>query len=439
MADILKTFIDETGYLAALRRANMTREARNVNKLLFDAYQSQLVSIQEFLEGISNLRASGGREGEARATAEGAVQIMSVHAAKGLEFPIVVIGDINYDSPGRGNMLIDPELGLLFNLSNEEDRAAMYQMGQGREKAQAEAESSRLLYVAATRAEEMLLLSGCARLTSKDKLSSRGWLKDLGQAVDFSTCDFSEYDEAGDRALPYALQAEGIPISLTLYEPAYQTSQIEKPAATDDTTTETAVPPPLLAPITPISTDPDPLEPEMPGRVWQIVPTTSRPAAPAWLIGSLVHEALAVWRFPESDFERWLESRARGYGLADRQQLNGAVMETTRLLNRFRQHALFREMDTAERQLHEVPYHRQQDGRVERGIIDALYLRGGRWTVVDFKTDRLRSRADRERAIVQYEAQVGRYGTAVKQLLGQSPRLLLCFLNDAGYIQLEHL
>jgi hypothetical protein len=42
----------------------------------------------------------------------------------------------------------------------------------------------------------------------------------------------------------------------------------------------------------------------------RVVPTVAHPHAPAWLIGSLVHEALAGWLFPGFGFELWAEACA---------------------------------------------------------------------------------------------------------------------------------
>ena len=112
-----------------------------------------------------------------------------------------------------------------------------------------------------------------------------------------------------------------------------------------------------------------------------------------------VHEALAAWRFPGSGFEGWARARALGCGLTDPRQVADAVRQAGRLLHRFRTHQLAREMAGADRCLHEVPYSIEVDGRVESGIIDTLYLREGVWTLVEFKTDRIRDEADLERLL----------------------------------------
>jgi len=177
-----------------------------------------------------------------------------------------------------------------------------------------------------------------------------------------------------------------------------------------------------------------------PQRVWRVAPAVKRPRAPAWVVGSLVHEALAAWRFPDSDgLAHWAEARARGYGITDRHQLADAVRQSQRLLGRFQAHALFREMDTADRRLHETPYTLVVDEAVDHGIIDALYLRDGVWTIVEFKTDRVRDMTGLEKLLVEqgYLAQAQRYVTAMERLLGQRPRSVLCMLNLDGAVYLH--
>ena len=52
-----------------------------------------------------------------RREAEGAVQLMTVHKAKGLEFPLVVIADAAYQPPSWGSaILLDEKLGMLLGL-----------------------------------------------------------------------------------------------------------------------------------------------------------------------------------------------------------------------------------------------------------------------------------------------------------------------------------
>ena len=255
------------------------------------------------------------------------------------------------------------------------------------------------------------------------------------------------YDPEGSRAHRLDLQAGSTPVACTIYEPGYlwdhrpREKEIEPEAAM-------TVPPPLLAPVLPEMEQVDERVAEQDRipvqRVWRVVPAVKRPRAPAWVIGSLVHEALASWRFPadpDLDFERWGEARARGYGITDSQQLADAVRRTRQLLLRFRSHPLYGEMDRADRRLHEVPYSLVVDGRVESGIIDALYQREGTWTIVEFKTDRVKDQAELERLLAEegYSAQAQRYIDRSGATAGPTASVILCMLNYGGTVYLHRL
>jgi ATP-dependent helicase/nuclease subunit A len=448
VADVLKAFLDATDYRAALIQAGQARGARNVSKLLADAHASGIVGVGEFLEYVTGLRDSGTREGEARATAEGAVQIMTVHAAKGLEFPVVIVGDVTRGGGGGGGLLIDPELGLLLPVRDDQRQLpAIYRLGKAQSDDQEEAESDRLLYVAATRAREKLILSGCIGVKKDGSIGKLGgWLGKLAreEGLDLEGRTLA-YDPEGTNAHRLRLQADSTPVACTIYEPGCFWEHHPRKKEIEPQIT-VAVPPPLLASVLPEAEQVDervadqeriPLQ-----RVWRVVPAVQRPRAPAWVIGSLVHEALAAWRFPagpDPDFERWGEARARGYGITDAHQITDAVRRTRQLLVRFQSHSLYREMDGAERRLHEAPYSLMVGKRVESGIIDALYRCNGAWNIVEFKTTRIKDQADLDRLLAEedYVAQAQRYLNATKQLLGKPSRFVLCMLNYAGRVY-EH-
>jgi ATP-dependent exoDNAse (exonuclease V) beta subunit len=250
------------------------------------------------------------------------------------------------------------------------------------------------------------------------------------------------YDDEGTEARRIPLGAGPAPVDCTIYEPGY--ARDLKPVVQEEAPSgQSPIPPPLLAPVLSLAGQIDERTAEQERvprqRVWRVVPAVEQPRAPAWVIGSLVHEALAAWRFPadaDPEFERWCEARARGYGVTDGEQRANAVRRTRQLLLRFQIHPLFHEMDSAHRRLHEVPYSIVVDGRVERGIIDALYRAEGVWTLIEFKTDRVRDQADFERLLAEedYVGQAQRYASAAERLTGQRPGVVLCMLNHAGAV-----
>jgi ATP-dependent exoDNAse (exonuclease V) beta subunit len=176
-----------------------------------------------------------------------------------------------------------------------------------------------------------------------------------------------------------------------------------------------------------------------------VVPDRESAWAPAWVVGQIVHGALEGWLFPdpgppgESRFYRWAEAEARGCGITDQDEVRNALQRAEEILTRFTGTALYARMQAADARLHEVPYSWIDDqGRLEHGVIDALFREGEAWTLVEFKTDRIRGpdRLEETLAAQDYVPQVARYLAAVEGLLGVRARPVLCLLNYGGTVRL---
>ena len=122
--------------------------------------------------------ADKGRDPEGGAAGEG-VQILSVHKSKGLEFPVVFLCDLAHrfnlqDSSAR--VLVHPVLGLGAKVTDLERRVEYPTLARTaiarRLTRETRSEEMRLLYVAMTRAKETLVMSACVRDPEKliDKL-----------------------------------------------------------------------------------------------------------------------------------------------------------------------------------------------------------------------------------------------------------------------------
>jgi ATP-dependent exoDNAse (exonuclease V) beta subunit len=145
----------------------------------------------------------------------------------------------------------------------------------------------------------------------------------------------------------------------------------------------------------------------------------------------MVHKALQRWRFPGDPLlEQLLRTQGQMEGLYEEELLPQAIHEAEILLQRFRQHPLYIEMNTALERQHEVPFLGESlQGNVEWGFMDCLYRTQSGWTLVDFKTDELRNRQALAAAQEMYTPQILRYRQAVEEWMGIAPKTQLCFLN----------
>lgn len=107
---------------------------------------------------------------------EGAVRMMSIHKSKGLEFPIVFVCGVQSSGQRDKNdkeFYFDDEFGISLNFKKnlhikEGKNNYFYLQGKKYNDLQAKAELRRLLYVAMTRAEQRLFITGSFSITKEE-------------------------------------------------------------------------------------------------------------------------------------------------------------------------------------------------------------------------------------------------------------------------------
>jgi ATP-dependent exoDNAse (exonuclease V) beta subunit len=121
-------------------------------------------TLRAFLDWIEGLQRAEVRDPESGSTEpdEDAIHIQTIHGAKGLEYPIVLLGGLG--SSGRGRfggveLIANYRSGRLAVRAGQGWQTRDFAEAQAREKRMANAESVRLLYVATTRAKDHLVLS----------------------------------------------------------------------------------------------------------------------------------------------------------------------------------------------------------------------------------------------------------------------------------------
>jgi len=173
LADLLWTLYEETGYLTyvgtlpagAQRQANLRVLYDRASRFEATRYRG----LFRFLRFLDRFRGQGKDMGNARALGEteDVVRLITVHASKGLEFPVVFVvglGRTFNTQSLKGKVLLHSKLGLgmpIIDIENNVRYPSLIQYAVKQRLAQeALAEELRILYVALTRAKERLFLYG---------------------------------------------------------------------------------------------------------------------------------------------------------------------------------------------------------------------------------------------------------------------------------------
>ena len=133
------------------------RARENVDALLFEVARRPPGNLEILLEWLE-LRSRQAEAGDVPQSGEG-VQLLTVHKAKGLEWPVVAIFDSGRGLPSNTEpLLIHPESGVL-TCADTPGYQALRELKRSRDAA----ESHRLLYVALSRARDVVLVTGSVR------------------------------------------------------------------------------------------------------------------------------------------------------------------------------------------------------------------------------------------------------------------------------------
>ncbi len=170
LSHCLETILAETQYEALLLAEDRGRErTANVQRLLelarnYDPFQRQ--GLFRFLKFVEEQEESGLDQDVAAVESRNAVRLMSIHASKGLEFPVVVLACLGAQfnqTDLRQDILLSPHLGLCAKIvcPESERRYPSLPWWYAKQIEQREmlGEELRLLYVAMTRARDTLILT----------------------------------------------------------------------------------------------------------------------------------------------------------------------------------------------------------------------------------------------------------------------------------------
>ncbi|TCS84578.1 UvrD-helicase domain-containing protein [Tepidibacillus fermentans] len=215
VSELLRFFLELTYYKAILLSLPQGRQAvANIDKLIRFAENfpgDNPYSIDEFLMRFDRLVEDEDQETEAAIESEmgNTVKLMTIHQSKGLEFPFVFVPDLARKPISEDSLIrFDSDFGLTCKVPIEEEGFAesiRYHVSREKEKKLDREESARILYVAMTRAEKKLFLSGKVEEAKnkedlKDVLKESTWIKWLDAVLRMENISLQ------DRQWPYVLK-----------------------------------------------------------------------------------------------------------------------------------------------------------------------------------------------------------------------------------------
>jgi len=183
VSDTITALLDHTrAHVGFVLRPGGEQALANVLHVSELARQYELdggMSFRGFVEALRQA-AEGGQAAEAPILEEGSdgVRLMTVHKAKGLEFPVVVLADITARlTPWDASRHVDIDRGLCalriggWSPKDLNDHKAL-------EIAREQKEGERIAYVAATRARDLLVVPAVG-----DEPYTEGWVAPLNSAI----------------------------------------------------------------------------------------------------------------------------------------------------------------------------------------------------------------------------------------------------------------
>jgi ATP-dependent helicase/nuclease subunit A len=466
----LETLIDHavtrTGYdRHVLSLPAGRRRMANVRKLMrlareFEADEGR--DLRGFIDTLAERDAVQPREGEAPLEAEAldAVRLMTIHRAKGLEFPVVCVADLGKDGRedyGSLRLSEDGRLGLrLASIGGGAVDSEELERIKAEQKRLGEQEEKRIFYVAVTRAEEHLVLSGATDLEQRPEPDDmkepmrwllRGFEGPGVRCTELRPAGVDDLLPDGDRR-PAAVEPEppggqaqpelglaalpaprALPVSRLSYSSLedyrrcsyrfYLERALRLPRAE---------PPPSAA--LPASAEPAaPGEPPLSGQ------PAAEPGLSALLRGTLVHELLERldFRRPLVPSEQDVAALLEAHGAAVR---GAEVADLREMVERFAASELCRRIAHARRVRTELPFAFTltppgAGGRsvLVNGVVDVHAAEADGLLVVDYKSDALEGRDPAELTAAAYSTQRLVYALAALRSGAERVEVVHCYLE----------
>ena len=369
-------------------------------------------SLREYVQWVDDQINERARVTEAAVpeTDEDAVRVMTVHAAKGLEFPVVILTGINSDYGGRvGKVLYDRRRGRMEVRMGSRD-AGFETPGfaelEDSEKRMSDAEDVRLMYVAATRARDHLVLS--LRRTAGGR-GSRSAAATMAELMEGHPALWTEVSPRDDRPLepPETEEPEDRPDAASQFEHSVEALESWR-SGREALFGEMGRPSSIAATSL--------------GRTKQIEPEDKpeQESSEPWKrgragmpVGKAVH---AVLQSIDLATGEGIADRARAQAAAE--GVPGREEEIERLCRVAVDSGIVKRAVASKRFWREVPVAVGTGNGSLHGFIDLLFEEEEGLVVVDYKTDSITGEEAPE-SVQRYRLQGGAYAHALQELTGK--------------------
>ncbi len=453
LAELLEDILDRTQYAAVmLADSQGVRRYANLKKLVDlarEAEERERMSLGAFVRRVQKLERREIRESEAQIEAERSgrvVRLMSVHAAKGMEFKVVFVADLGHEkrSSGSKRLLADPNLGFGFQIWNEKDsdweESLSWIRLEDAIRDRERAEWKRLFYVALTRAKQRLILSGVAQPRKKTK----DFFRDMNSWMDWVLAAQENVAEL----CRFMILGSGMLRHMTLC--AAEKKSFRQLLESKE--------PPNLEELIPEKKDRDKSEAALEALQVRLSPIISRPVRAIDLsvsqlvafskslekslnpdeasillsekpeifsrdeeelmsaadFGTRIHRVLERLNFkrPQAELKSLIEECFRGSAASE-------FEEAHQIINTFSKSDFCQEIAKSKRVFRELPFVlNERHGRIH-GVLDlVLESSNGDWTVVDYKTS---SGSEEKSESLGYVTQILIYALALQRLVGTAP------------------
>jgi ATP-dependent helicase/nuclease subunit A len=474
LPELISTVLRETGYPAVLATGFMgPQKISNLLKLTDvarDLSRGGFFALSDFILYIDELVSSEIREGEAQVETEAGdvVRLMTVHKAKGLQFPVVIVPDIGrrLGHPRLPLVLWDRQWGVGLKVKNAGGSLTgglLYEWLAREEKRKEAAEAKRIFYVVNTRARDSLLFSGSVGRG----LQSQSWLRWMQRIY---SQPLEKAEELPSRIFPFD---GGSSVSVTVVSNGAEShvAASHRPRAKRTPDREgvielrageiweraAAITPPRTVRLGDVTVTQLEQYRECPRRFFfryvQGIPEVpirgkggETPGLDAGTFGELVHMVLSEWEFERTAGQQWgrVGTAMRGFAiLLDEGAREALLDEIKEMLRSFIKSNLYQEIrgasrSNAKRIFREQPFYLKIGPAVVQGKIDMLFpLDEAGWKLVDYKTERIRG-GNVADAAERYRFQMGLYALAVRELLGFSlGEVTVVFLRHGRFHVIE--